>query len=160
MMHGGHPASVNPNSKMSLCKKVRISQTEVETKRLVLAFESRIPSEITWALNTLLLFSCNSSILFCLDAHPYLLDSVSNYLSNCISNVTSIALTDMLASREIIAFSSSVPTLVDTAAQNLYQAPKIEYKSYPSFSEKMRKRDSKYDDKQKAYAAQHSGIAG
>jgi len=32
-----------------------------EYKRLVLAFESRVTSEITWALNTLTIFSTNTA---------------------------------------------------------------------------------------------------
>lgn len=55
------PASVNPNSKYSIVKKVRISQLEAESKRLVLAFESRVTKEINWAVNTLAIFSCNTN---------------------------------------------------------------------------------------------------
>ena len=49
--------NLNLKSKSFIQKKIRLSQTEAESKRLVLAFESRIPREITWALNTLCIFS-------------------------------------------------------------------------------------------------------
>jgi len=42
--------------------------TEVETKRIVLAFESRTPEEVVWAINTLAIYSCNSTIPFTLDS--------------------------------------------------------------------------------------------
>lgn len=54
-------ASVNLNSKFSVPYRVKLSSTKAESKRLVLAFESRIPSEINWALNTLAIFSCNTN---------------------------------------------------------------------------------------------------
>jgi hypothetical protein len=54
-------ASVNLNSEFQNSKKVQISNAEAESKRLVLAFESHIQSEITWALNTLSIFSCNTN---------------------------------------------------------------------------------------------------
>lgn len=54
-------ASVNLNSKFSIPYTVKLSSTKAESKRLVLAFESRISSEINWALNTLAIFSCNTN---------------------------------------------------------------------------------------------------
>jgi len=70
MMQGSlhsQPASVNPNSKYQIVKKVKLSQIEAESKRLVLAFESRITKEINWALNTLTIFSCNTNQNFTLE---------------------------------------------------------------------------------------------
>ena len=69
-------ASLNTKVKSYVSKKIRLSQTEAESKRLVLAFESRIPSEIIWALNTLCIFSCNVSCPFTLDSQPFLMDSM------------------------------------------------------------------------------------
>jgi hypothetical protein len=55
-------ASVNINSSFTdQALPVTLTYSLAETKRLVLAFESRIKSEITWALNTLLILSCNTS---------------------------------------------------------------------------------------------------
>jgi hypothetical protein len=44
-----------------MIKKVKLSMIEAESKRLVLAFESRITKEINWALNCLAIFSCNTN---------------------------------------------------------------------------------------------------
>ena len=63
-------ASVNQNSHKNphqVIKSVRLSQIEAESKRLVLAFESRLTKEINWALNTLAIFSCNTSQNFTLE---------------------------------------------------------------------------------------------
>jgi RNase H-fold protein (predicted Holliday junction resolvase) len=80
-------ASVNQNSHKNpsqIIKSVKLSQIEAESKRLVLAFESRLTKEINWALNTLAIFSCNTSQNFTLENQPYLLDSMANYLVFCI----------------------------------------------------------------------------
>jgi len=60
-------ASVNLASKYSTAKKVQLSQVEAENKRLVLAFESHIITEVQWALNTLAIFSCNVEAPFTLE---------------------------------------------------------------------------------------------
>jgi len=60
--------------------------TEVETKRIVLAFESRTPEEVVWAINTLAIYSCNSTIPFTLDSQPFLLDSICSYLTFAVSH--------------------------------------------------------------------------
>ncbi len=90
----GQPASVNPNSQYQIVKRVKLSQVEAESKRLVLAFESRLTKEIVWALNTLTIFSCNTSQNFTLENQPYLLESISNYLVYCIQNVESLGYSD------------------------------------------------------------------
>ena len=59
---------VNTELKNLNTKWVRLSMTEVETKRIVLAFESRTPEEVVWAINTLSIFSFNSTIPFTLDS--------------------------------------------------------------------------------------------
>ena len=51
----------------------------IESKRLVLAFESRAPREVMNALNSLLLFSVNTDEPFYLERHPFLLDSLYGY---------------------------------------------------------------------------------
>jgi hypothetical protein len=80
-------------------KAVKLSQIEAESKRLVLAFESRMTSEINWALNTLAIFSCNTSQNFTLDNQPYLLESLANYLVFCIQHTESLAYTDPFEKR-------------------------------------------------------------
>lgn len=89
-----------------------MSSTEAESKRLVLAFESRQLSELNWALNTLALFSCNTLQNFMLDTQPYLLESMSNYMLFIIENIESFNYEDPMQKREnVLAFT--VPTLID-----------------------------------------------
>lgn len=62
--HSLHPsaaANVNLNSAFSDVHPVKLTFTLAEQKRIVLAFESRMNSEIVWALNTLTIFSCNTA---------------------------------------------------------------------------------------------------
>lgn len=79
--------------------KVQLSQTEAESKRLVLAFESRIVSEINWALNTLAIYSCNTGQNFTLENQPYLLESMSNYILYCLQNIESLSYSDPMQKR-------------------------------------------------------------
>jgi len=92
---------------------VKLSQLEAESKRLVLAFESRLTKELNWALNTLALFSCNTSQNFTLENQPYLLDSLANYLVHCIQHIESPAYTDPFEKRSKLV-SVSVPSYVDS----------------------------------------------
>ncbi len=52
----------------------------MESKRLVLAFESRNPTEILRVLNSLTLFSCDTDQPLFLERHPFLVESIQNYL--------------------------------------------------------------------------------
>ncbi len=89
-------SSKNPNQ---IVQAVRLSQIEAESKRLVLAFESRMTTEINWALNTLAIFSCNTSQNFTLENQPYLLESLANYMVFCIQHTESLAYTDPFEKR-------------------------------------------------------------
>jgi hypothetical protein len=66
----------------------------------VLAFESRQTSEINWALNTLAIFSCNTSQNFQLENQPFLLESIANYMIYCIQNIETLGYTDPLIQRQ------------------------------------------------------------
>jgi hypothetical protein len=108
-------ASVNPQSNKNpsqIIRSVRLSQIEAESKRLVLAFESRMTNEINWALNTLAIFSCNTSQNFTLENQPYLLESLANYLVYCIQNIDSLAYTDPFEKRNKV-IHVNVPSYVD-----------------------------------------------
>jgi len=69
-------------------KKVRILNAVPDMRKVVLAFESHVTSEIVWALNTLLLFSSNSACALQLENQPYLIESMTNYLYYCINNIS------------------------------------------------------------------------
>ena len=105
-------ANVNPASKFSETLPVRLTHTLAESKRLVLAFESRVPTEINWALNTLAIFSCNVDKSLTLENQPYLLESMSNYLIFCVQNIQSIRFTDPQAKKNR-TISVSVPSYID-----------------------------------------------
>ncbi len=91
MQQAFHPtaaASVNQQSTFTdVCLPVTLSYTLAEYKRLVLAFESRIQTEITWALNTLMIFSCNTAQNLILESQPYLVESLACYLQYCIEHI-------------------------------------------------------------------------
>lgn len=69
-------------------KKVRLLNAVPDMRKIVLAFESHVTSEIVWALNTLLLFSSNNSCTLQLDYQPYLIESMTNYLYYCVNNIS------------------------------------------------------------------------
>jgi hypothetical protein len=106
-------ASVNLASKFSETHQVRLTHTLAESKRLVLAFESRVTSEINWALNTLAVFSCNTNQSLTLENQPYLLDSLSNYLIYCVQNIESLTFLDPATKRNRV-ISVNVPSYIDT----------------------------------------------
>jgi len=104
MAYGNYVASVNTASRNAAPKKVKLEQTTVESKRLVLAFESHVLQEVNWALNIMTVFSCNISVPFLLENNPFLLDSMSNYLEYCAMNVPSL--------KYVVA--APMPTVSDT----------------------------------------------
>lgn len=75
----------------SVFKKVRLTNSIPDLKRVVLAFESHNTSEIIWSLNILLLFSSNTNVNLVMDNQPYLIESLTNYLLYCVSNVTELS---------------------------------------------------------------------
>jgi len=110
--------------------------TEVETKRIVLAFESWIPEEVTWAINTLAIFSCNSTIPFTLDSQPFLLDSLCSYLTFAVKHCPGLwAFTyHNLIQKLENKVESSVPTITESA-KPLSTSLQISYRAQTSFSE-------------------------
>ena len=70
-------------------------------------------TEINWALNTLVLFSCNTGQNFTLDTQPYLLESLANYMLFCVQNITTYNYEDPLRKRENI-ISYDIGTLANS----------------------------------------------
>lgn len=133
-------ASVNMKAKSYITRKIRLSQTEAESKRLVLAFESRIPSEVKWALNTLCIFSCNVSSPFTLDSQPFLLDSMCAYVKYALSKISSLDYTNIVEKLESSVIAS-VPTLTEST-KPMPTMMKIPYKpQYPTYSERLKRRE-------------------
>ena len=126
-----------------------LSTTEAEAKRLVLAFESRQVAELNWALNTLVLFSCNTGQNFTLDTQPYLLESLANYMLFCVQNITTFNYSDPLTKRENI-ISFEVGTLAHAgdipANEDKVRTNNLDYSKpgqlHADFKE-LRKRESK-----------------
>lgn len=69
-------------------KKIRLMNAVPDMRKIVLAFESHVTSEIIWALNILLLFSSNNSSNLQIEYQPYLIESMTNYLYYCINNIS------------------------------------------------------------------------
>lgn len=106
-----------------------------ETKRLVLAFESRIQSEITWALNTLLILSCNTSQNLTLESQPYLVESISNYMQYCIERIDSLDLTCDVIKKDQKLNITQVQSFVDAYQTNDIQATgRLSYRNFGMFT--------------------------
>ena len=71
-------------------KKVRILSAIPDMKRIELAFESHLTTEIYWAINTLLIFSSNPSTNICIENQPYLMESMTNYIYYCVNNISDL----------------------------------------------------------------------
>ncbi|CAD8059813.1 unnamed protein product [Paramecium sonneborni] len=69
-------------------KKSKIQAQASEVKRIMLAFESRIDDELTFAINNLLMYSCNYSQSFLLDQYPQLLDTITTYVEDTIKQIS------------------------------------------------------------------------
>ena len=69
-------------------KKLRLINAIPDLKRVVLAFESHLSSEIIWAINILLLFSSNINCNLIIENQPYLIESIGNYMYYCMNNIT------------------------------------------------------------------------
>ena len=134
-----------------------------ESKRLVLAFESRVTAEITWALNTLMIFSCNTQQSLTLENQPYLLESLSNYLIFCVQNIESLNFSDPQDKRSRV-ISVNVPSYIDAQYAQQYGGDsqslgvfnhyegKLDYRSFGMFTSEIRKRELKHDEKMHARA--------
>ena len=128
-------ASVNLHLKNLNSHPVHIQNTEAESKRLALAFESRIPTEITWALNTLCVFSCNTVAPFHFDSHPFLLEAMCNYVVFALRHVRSLSYENVVEKASTVV-QTSVPSITDNpSAGTAAAALKIEYRGFPAFSE-------------------------
>ena len=137
---------MNLASKFSDTHTVRQTHTMAESKRLVLAFESRVSTEIKWALNTLIIFSCNTHNSLTLENQPYLLESLSNYLVFCVENIKSINFEDPIAAKNRLT-TAIVPSYIDAKYyqgdgqdEQQYQG-KLDYRTHGLFSHEMRKRE-------------------
>ena len=60
-------------------------------KRIELAFESHITSEIYWAINVLLIFSSNMTKDINIENQPFLMESMTNYIYYCVNNISELS---------------------------------------------------------------------
>ena len=68
-------------------KKIRVTAPMMSnTRRMILAFESKCQTEVNWAINTLLLFSCNTVHNYILENNG-LIDSILNYLIYSMNHI-------------------------------------------------------------------------
>ena len=136
-LHPTSAASVNFQSSFTDQNlPVTLTYTFAESKRLVLAFESRIQGEITWALNTLLILSCNTSQNFCLDSQQYLIESLSNYMQFCIERIESLDLTQDAIKKDQKLHITQVNSIVDinSGLGNQQAVNRIGYRNFGMFT--------------------------
>jgi hypothetical protein len=76
------------NRDKSYQKKIRLMNAVPDMRKIVLAFESHVTTEIIWALNILLLFSSNNTSNLQIEFQPYLIETMTNYLYYCINNIS------------------------------------------------------------------------
>ena len=70
-----------------LIKKQKIAFNNQDLRRIQLAFECKLQSEMSFALNILLLYSCNTQYIFYFDQHPWFMDLALNYIEYAFSNL-------------------------------------------------------------------------
>ena len=85
-----NPKSQVMNRDKTYQKKVRLINAIPDMRKIVLAFESHITTEIIWSLNILTLFSSNLNCNIQIDNQPYLMESMTNYLYYCVNNLTEL----------------------------------------------------------------------
>ena len=90
--------------KSSINKTIRILSAIPDMKRIELAFESHITSEIYWAINVLLIFSSNTNKDINVENQPFLMESITNYLYYCVNNISDLAfIIDILQGKRVEA---------------------------------------------------------
>ena len=77
--------------KSSINKTIRILSAIPDMKRIELAFESHITSEIYWAINVLLIFSSNTNKDINIENQPFLMESITNYIYYCVNNISELS---------------------------------------------------------------------
>ncbi len=77
--------NIPDNSEILYLRKYKTVPVVSEMNRILLAFESHMQEETTFALNSLLLYSCNAH--FHLEYHPTLMETLFVYLENIIKDV-------------------------------------------------------------------------
>ena len=89
------PANLKTKSNF---KKINLWNAILDTKRVELAFESHLTSEIYWAINNLLLFSADLNTgntvgtggVILIESQPYLMESMTSYIYYCVNNINSL----------------------------------------------------------------------
>lgn len=76
-----------PEEELLAIRKYKMIPTPSEINRCCLAFESQLETELTFALNSLLLFSCNTGHLFLLEHYSSLFESIVGYLDKIIKKI-------------------------------------------------------------------------
>lgn len=84
-------------------KKINVLSAILDMKRVELAFESHITTEVFWAINTLLIFSHNSHTTIYIENQSYLMESITNYIYYCVNNISDISFViDIIEGKTVI----------------------------------------------------------
>ena len=87
-----NPLGKNINMKEKFYnKKIKVISSVVDMKKIELAFESHITTEIYWAINTLLIFSSLVNASIYIENQPYLMESMTNYIYYCVNNISDLS---------------------------------------------------------------------
>lgn len=77
----------NPNEQVYYLKRKRLVPFSTEIKRIILAFESKIASEVRFALNALLFYSCSKQTPFYLENYRIIFNELLNYFEYIVGKV-------------------------------------------------------------------------
>ncbi len=93
---------IGVKDKSSVNKIIRIFTAFPDMKRIELAFESHITSEIYWAINVLLIFSSNMNKDINVENQPFLMESMTNYIYYCVNNISELSfIIDVLQGKRV-----------------------------------------------------------
>lgn len=68
------------NSTIAYLKRTKLYPVMAEVKHIIMGFESNLKEEITFSINTLLLFSVNTEAPFLFSQYPYVLEAIHNFV--------------------------------------------------------------------------------
>lgn len=77
----------NANEQIFFVKRKRLVPFSTEIKRIILAFESKIASEVRFALNALLFYSCSKQMPFYLENYRVIYNEFLNYFEYILSKI-------------------------------------------------------------------------
>lgn len=69
------------SSTITYIKRTKLYPVMAEVKHLIMGFHSNLKDEITFSINTLLIFSVNTEAPFLFSQYPFVLEAIHNYIA-------------------------------------------------------------------------------